>query len=151
MGGDFGVWLRGGLVFKAQRLLYHSTLGLRVIKKKKSGVDHAALGGAVELGQHDPRHPRRLCEPSRLRNNMCHGPTYQSRPNNASIYSTLCAFIFESVRFHAKHALVHVCNIGAVELGQHDARHPRRLCKPSRLRFRSGLVFEAHRLLYHSA
>ena len=26
---------RGGLVFKAQRLLYHSTLGLRVIQKKK--------------------------------------------------------------------------------------------------------------------
>jgi len=26
---------RGGLVFKAQRRLYHSTLGLRVIKKKK--------------------------------------------------------------------------------------------------------------------
>ena len=29
---------RGGLVFKAQRLLYHSTLGLRVIKKKKGFV-----------------------------------------------------------------------------------------------------------------
>ena len=26
---------RGGLVFMAHRLLYHSTLGLRVIKKKK--------------------------------------------------------------------------------------------------------------------
>ena len=26
---------RRGLVFKAHRLLYHSTLGLRVIKKKK--------------------------------------------------------------------------------------------------------------------
>ena len=26
---------RGGLVFTAQRLLYHSTLGLRVIKKKR--------------------------------------------------------------------------------------------------------------------
>jgi len=26
---------RGGLVFKAHSLLYHSTLGLRVIKKKK--------------------------------------------------------------------------------------------------------------------
>jgi len=26
---------RGGLVFKAHRLLYHSTLGLRVLKKKK--------------------------------------------------------------------------------------------------------------------
>ena len=28
---------RGGLVFKAHRLLYHSTLGVRVIKKKKCG------------------------------------------------------------------------------------------------------------------
>ena len=28
---------RGGLVFKAHRLLYHSTLGLSVIKKKKVG------------------------------------------------------------------------------------------------------------------
>jgi len=27
--------LRGGFVFKAHRLWYHSTLGLRVIKKKK--------------------------------------------------------------------------------------------------------------------
>jgi len=27
---------RGGLVFEAHRLVYHSTLGLRVIKKKKS-------------------------------------------------------------------------------------------------------------------
>jgi len=26
---------RGGLVFEAHRLVYHSTLGLRVIKKKK--------------------------------------------------------------------------------------------------------------------
>ena len=26
---------RGGLAFKAPRLLFHSTLGLRVIKKKK--------------------------------------------------------------------------------------------------------------------
>ena len=26
---------RGGLVFKAHRLLYHSALGLRVMKKKK--------------------------------------------------------------------------------------------------------------------
>ena len=28
-------WFRGGLVFKAHRLLYHSTLGWGVIKKKK--------------------------------------------------------------------------------------------------------------------
>jgi len=29
---------RGGLVFKAHRLVYHSTLGLRVIKKKMKGT-----------------------------------------------------------------------------------------------------------------
>ena len=29
---------RGGLVFQAHRLLYHSTLGLRVIKKKRSSL-----------------------------------------------------------------------------------------------------------------
>ena len=28
-------WSRGGLVFEAHRLLYHSTLGVRVIKKQK--------------------------------------------------------------------------------------------------------------------
>ena len=28
-------WFRGGLVIEAHRLLYHSTLGLRVIKKKE--------------------------------------------------------------------------------------------------------------------
>ena len=27
----------GGLVFKAHRLLYHSTLGLRVIKREREG------------------------------------------------------------------------------------------------------------------
>ena len=31
-------WFRGGLVFKAHRLLFHSTLGLRVIKKKNQLV-----------------------------------------------------------------------------------------------------------------
>jgi len=33
---------RGGLVFKAHRLVYHSTLGLRVIKKKKTSAAVAA-------------------------------------------------------------------------------------------------------------
>jgi len=28
-------WFRGGFVFKARRLLHHSTLGLRAITKKK--------------------------------------------------------------------------------------------------------------------
>ena len=34
---------RGGLVFKVHRLLYHSTLDLRVIKKKKRDLDDAGV------------------------------------------------------------------------------------------------------------
>ena len=41
---------RDGLVFKAHRLLYHSTLGLRVIKKKKKSV-HIIPTWQVELCQ----------------------------------------------------------------------------------------------------
>ena len=38
---------QGGPVFKAHRLLYHSTLGSRVIKKKKGrGQDRGDEGGA---------------------------------------------------------------------------------------------------------
>ena len=40
---------RGGLVVKAHRLVYHSTLGLRVIKKKRS-VQGFGGGGALERG-----------------------------------------------------------------------------------------------------
>ena len=38
---------RDGLAFKADRLLYHSTLGLRVIKKRKTkrGREDRALDG----------------------------------------------------------------------------------------------------------
>jgi len=39
--------IAGGLVFKAHRLLYHSTLGLRAIKKKKKV--HALVGRGVLL------------------------------------------------------------------------------------------------------
>ena len=40
---------RGGLVFKAHRLLYHSTLGLRVIKKKKKSDDDETGRGTGHL------------------------------------------------------------------------------------------------------
>ena len=43
---------RGGLVFKAHRLVYHSTLGSRVIKKKSLGYE-SVLGFAPA-----PRIPR---------------------------------------------------------------------------------------------
>ena len=43
---------RGGLVFKAKRLLYHSTLGLGVIKKKSMG---GYRGEDPEVGGGDAR------------------------------------------------------------------------------------------------
>ena len=39
---------QGGLVFKAHRLLCHSTQGLRVIKKKKRGTLNFRLEGNIE-------------------------------------------------------------------------------------------------------
>jgi len=46
-------YFRGGLVFKAHRWLYHSTLGSRVIKKKRSmptccGVLGFGSGSSIE-------------------------------------------------------------------------------------------------------
>ena len=40
---------RGGLVFKAHRWLYHSTLDSRVIKKKKKSEDVHAFRSEEEL------------------------------------------------------------------------------------------------------
>ena len=54
-----GGWFRGGLVCKAHRLLYHSTLGLRVIKKKtKDGNGYLALF-PVDLADLHPHLPER--------------------------------------------------------------------------------------------
>jgi len=40
---------RGGLVFKAHRRVYHSTLGLRVIKKKKNTAWEQGQGSGVRV------------------------------------------------------------------------------------------------------
>jgi len=40
---------RDGLVFKAHRLLYHSTLGVRVIKKKKEAPRERSVWTARAL------------------------------------------------------------------------------------------------------
>ena len=48
-------WFRGGLVFKAHRRLYHSTLSLRVVKKKeKIPASRSARGGRVWGGDRPP-------------------------------------------------------------------------------------------------
>jgi len=48
---------QGGLVFKAHRLFYHSTLGLRVIKKKKR--KGRGKGKVYEIERHDCFTPSR--------------------------------------------------------------------------------------------
>ena len=40
---------RGGLVFKAHRLVYHSSLGLRVIKKKKKSSSPPCVAGLLAV------------------------------------------------------------------------------------------------------
>jgi len=45
---------RGGLVFKAHRLVYHSTLGLTVIKKKKKVTRSANAHGTSTSGRKSP-------------------------------------------------------------------------------------------------
>ena len=65
---------RGGLVFKAYRLLYHSTLGLSVIKEKKylfavDGEDECARGRARNL--EEPRPARRPLRPRRYHCRPC--------------------------------------------------------------------------------
>ena len=64
---------RGGLVFKADRLLYHSTLGLRVIKKRGPAVRlFATPAGGSYLRRIDPcitqlkaQGPSRTCNESK--------------------------------------------------------------------------------------
>jgi len=51
---------RGGLVFKADRLLYHSTLGLRVIKKKKKRSTSMAGGPSSHQQSHGRSFPRKI-------------------------------------------------------------------------------------------
>jgi len=48
----FNCRFRDGLVFKAHRLLYHSTLGLRVIKKKKKKDGGCTLSARRGLHLH---------------------------------------------------------------------------------------------------
>ena len=57
---------RGGLVFKAHRLLYHSTLGLRVINKK---MDDAAVSSRMA-----PQHLFNMMLPT-----QCRGGQRESR------------------------------------------------------------------------
>ena len=58
---------RGGLVFKAHRLLYHSTLGLRLIKKKKKcGWAKALYRGASLIRKRSPLGPYRRPMPRAL-------------------------------------------------------------------------------------
>jgi hypothetical protein len=52
-------WLRGGLVCKAHRLLYHPTLGMRAMKKRKREMPVELV---LEFSAPDRRPPRAVPE-----------------------------------------------------------------------------------------
>jgi len=60
LGGSHVKRFRGGLVFEALRLLNHSTLGLRVIKKKKARNLAGEARGVIARLVRRPR-PRSVC------------------------------------------------------------------------------------------
>jgi len=128
-------WFRGGLVFKAHRRLYHSTLVLRVIKRKKK---RAGSNRRV----HFHRFALELARSWR--------PVVQIRRLERAPFWLV---------------VVGVCLEG--ELGvdeghdrvEHTPDDPRPPCSVTSVqqllyinvqRFRGGLVFKAHRLVYHS-
>ena len=77
---------RGGLVFKAHRLLYHSTLGLRIIKKRRRGCTSRAGGedGEVSALQH-----RNLPSLSDSRFRLLRRGTCPPQPASQTLPSTL--------------------------------------------------------------
>jgi len=52
---------RGGLVFKAHRHLYHSTLGLRVIKKRRRRIPFWEHHGPLSSGEGTMRMVLKTC------------------------------------------------------------------------------------------
>ena len=105
---------RGGLVFKAHRLLYHSTtLGLRVIKTSREGNERVSR--------------RRYTTSTRVVKPMA--PTRVGTDLGCSHSTEDVSGLFPS-NLHPPHD----------ELLLHRNVQ----------RFRSGLVFKAYRLLYHS-
>jgi len=95
---------RGGLVFKAHRLLFHSTLGLRVIKRREEDLEVLGMVGA-HLGH------RPIVD-------VC------KREREFFIDNLLVRihFIIMMIRWTGRNVQ----------------------------RFQGGLVFKAHRLVYHS-
>ena len=142
-------WFRGGLVVKAHRLLYHSTLGLRVSKKKKNLVafvplpavitDSSAIGGERER--------RVRCERERRDNRLrALGHLYVTCPlsvcftpfSNCDQINYFLNVIF-TVRSAAGCRSLATQTLELADLLRIDVK-----------RFREGLVFKARRLLYHS-
>ena len=132
---------RGGLVCKAHRWLYHSTLGSRVIKKKKKkfrGYPPPRLRGASSLvrARLDRTRPDRPAQGSiRLRDGSS---LVRRQPKKVSLLASQGFRVYPSPRLRDGSSLVRRA------LGRRGARRARTTWS------RGGLVFKAQRLLYHS-
>jgi len=121
---------RGGLVCKAHRLLYRSTLGLRVIKKKHR--EHVARRILCLL--------RPVVYLSLIGFTSC---IVQSLGPVVPSFRALSGPLKFTVRRHK-------FNKDSLSPRARCAEDPALSVAPDGLRFRGGLVCKAHKLLYHS-
>ena len=97
-------WFRGGLVFKAYRLLYHSTLGLRVIKKKKEGRTHELMNASQDRTL--PREGERLVI-------YCQTTGVSAAPaTHCATYCTPCRPLIRAFSGWIRTPLLHLCGKG---------------------------------------
>ena len=98
---------RGGLVFKAHRRLYHSTLSSRVIKKKKRGGPEADVAGDLPFLGHGWVQLRR-CPRARIytspRNPQAR--IYTSPLPRARIHEPPGSYIYEPIRARCPRARI---------------------------------------------
>ena len=129
---------RGGLVFKAHRLSYHSTLGVRLIKKKKaSPAPPTAKPRSIKCSRGArPAPPSSLHPPTSPAHTGSHRRSLTVRFERNST-ENLTKFSENMVKFHL--------NVSARAILDEKLEH-----KWSGLRGAHALIFKAHRLLYHS-
>jgi len=131
---------RGGLVSKAQRLLYQSTLGLRVIEKKKR------VTGRMRSRIRRGRSSHSTKGPSRVTSGAVLEPLVQSWSHCVGIYRqklTKSSKIDFCLRFGIRGAK----GLGVTGRMRSRIRRIRSSHSPP---VRGGGVFKARRLLYHS-
>ena len=145
-----GWWkrFRGGLVFEAHRLLYHSTLGFRVMKKKKKGVGRLNrkrpylrlidFGGQVEQQRKDakgwtPLHAAAARNQVSLTLSFSLSHTLSLSHTHSFYTHALSHSLTLSLSLSLAHSLSHTCTHTLSLQGCQGVDAPPRRCRPQYL------------------